>query len=669
MVTAYTIPPATMSSNERCNPKSYTSISINLHCSNSYKIVKESEKLKETVATTHAMLNGKGGQVKLLFTFETEASQILTNVLQREAKNSFSRKIEQRLVSTAGTLIASSNIQFKEHTDKIIVEVKGASARIINSYNLFLPTDTQVVLVNPQEPPERVRDAILGRRVVKHITKLGSHCKNFFKGKDCGVREGKVDQVKSLKSTSGKRTTLGDRIIGNKFRHYVSAFANLNGGTIYYGVNDGGVVEGELVPNDKSVRDIRAKVEKTIKKMIWPRQIGQPTRGVHWEIFFEPVKDDDSNTIPSTFVIVVYIAPCLGGVFTEEPECYEMVEGKVTNTWKTIIRCDDENCEEEIPSAVQHITWSSAGAERRYIKTDELLMDLINNARWKLFAAKAKYLEDTFPEYVEIQLIVLSKRVISWCRRGYSRKAKRFLLKYYEVLSTNSNDTTIFEAIGLYLEIALQRVTGAIAMEVVTEALSKAECIPHGTIPASILILVASSSIEPGYKVAYTTGNEQQQNQVFQKKLCEKALEHLQKAQNSSVVKTDLKRKAHINLAQQHLGCSLSGNSVSNDLKDVNLDRANISITAVQQSITSQNAIALYREIQFNNVLSIMNYRYSQVDKDLSTEYLKEALSNCRKAKQGAEDCSFHEMTEWSKTCEGRLTEELVCAHCRKSRY
>ena len=61
-----------------------------------------------------------------------------------------------------------------------------------------------------------------------------------------------------------------------------------------------------------------------------------------------------------------------------------------------------------------------------------------------------------------------------------------------------------------------------------------------------------------------------------------------------------------------------------------------------------------------------MNYRYSQVINDLSTEYLKEAMGYCRKAKQVAEDCKFQEMIEWSRAREGLLTEELVRVHCRK---
>ena len=52
--------------------------------------------------------------------------------------------------------------------------------------------------------------------------------------------------------------------------------------------------------------------------MIWPYAVGQPYRTKHWQIFFEPVLDEKSNPIPSTFVIVFFIPRCCGGVFTEE---------------------------------------------------------------------------------------------------------------------------------------------------------------------------------------------------------------------------------------------------------------------------------------------------------------------------------------------------------------
>ena len=89
---------------------------------------------------------------------------------------------------------------------------------------------------------------------------------------------------------------------------------------------------------DSVTSHITTKVKNTVTKLIWPSLIAPPKRGVQWEIFFEPVIGCNSETIPSTFVIVIYIAPCLGGVFTEEPEHYEIIEGVVKNTWETVLR-------------------------------------------------------------------------------------------------------------------------------------------------------------------------------------------------------------------------------------------------------------------------------------------------------------------------------------------
>lgn len=61
--------------------------------------------------------------------------------------------------------------------------------------------------------------------------------------------------------------------------------------------------------------------------MLWPNN--DPQKGHNWEIFFEPVVDSNRKPVPSTFVIVVTVAQCAGGVFTETPESYEVVNGKV----------------------------------------------------------------------------------------------------------------------------------------------------------------------------------------------------------------------------------------------------------------------------------------------------------------------------------------------------
>ena len=101
--------------------------------------------------------------------------------------------------------------------------------------------------------------------------------------------------------------------------------------------------------------------------MIWPAQIGQPKRREHWDVFFEAVVDKDNKPIPSIFVIVIFIAACAGGVFTEEPECHEMVkkQGKKMSfiTWKKRMLLPGQPCcREELRRSIQRIKWSSSKA-------------------------------------------------------------------------------------------------------------------------------------------------------------------------------------------------------------------------------------------------------------------------------------------------------------------
>jgi predicted HTH transcriptional regulator len=308
------------------------------------------QKLNEIIAAICAMLNSNGGKVILYNEFKCKKVKRLSSLVVRI--------LEQSMISIIGLNQTVSNINFKEDKESIVISVKKADSLITTNYNLYLPSQSQVVQVFPWEPLEKVKDDIINREVVQEPVQFGSHCTTFAKGTNSSFQDNKSVQLKHLKAVASKRTTLADRMTGkgNKFSCYVSAFANYNGGHIYYGIRDDGVVEGELISNENDQSEIRKKVEKVINKMTWPEQIGQPTRAEHWEIFFESVKDENSKPIPSTFVIVIYIAACLGGVFTEEPECYEMVEGKVEKisfvTWKKrVLQLDDV----DIHAAVQRM--------------------------------------------------------------------------------------------------------------------------------------------------------------------------------------------------------------------------------------------------------------------------------------------------------------------------
>ena len=78
--------------------------------------------------------------------------------------------------------------------------------------------------------------------------------------------------------------------------------------------------------------------------MVWPNNA--PQRGKHWDIFFEPVMDSSNQQIPSTFVVVVTVIQCAGGVFTEKPESFRVVSGKLEEVpfeiWKKHISSEGD---------------------------------------------------------------------------------------------------------------------------------------------------------------------------------------------------------------------------------------------------------------------------------------------------------------------------------------
>lgn len=291
---------------------------------------KYKEKLvKEVTTKICARLNSNGGKITLHI-------DTLDNQMPDESfpnTRLLTRIFEQAMISIIGVCLAVEKIHVQVSKDKesIEIQVDKADRLVTKNYNLYLPSESQVLQVTPKETFKEVVHSIIDRKIntTERVT-CNSHCKVFNKGNYCGMNESNTQQFKCLKATQSKNTTLADRMMRkeNKFRWYVSAFGNHNGGHVYYGIRDNGVVEGELVQCGEKSK-ITKKVADTISKMFCPKRTGPPKQGEDWEIFFEQVVDENSHPIPSTFVIVIYIAPCLGGVFTDKPECYEMVNENV----------------------------------------------------------------------------------------------------------------------------------------------------------------------------------------------------------------------------------------------------------------------------------------------------------------------------------------------------
>ena len=377
--------------------------------------------------------------------------------------------------------------------------------------------------------------------------------------------------------------------------------------------------------------------------------------------------DEDSKPIPSTFVIVVYIAPCLGGVFTKEPECYEMVKGKIRKmsfiTWMKRISPRPTNLHyvDLVSCRFKRVTWSSTGIRNVVVYADNLLVQRVNNGQ--SIAPVSTNLQERFPNHkVAVKLLVLSKRVMTSYRSNCFNMAKN-LLEEYICLLTETTEFEFFDAIRVYLQTAIYRAKGDVTAlrEILPGALAKAEMIEPGIISAAIYLLV--SMVETLFETEDVGKLQVEKPAIFSIR----ALEHLQRVTNSPEVKADMEQKSHITSALFFLGCDITGKLTKKYIDNEYLEKANSSITAVQKSTDKGKLMNSYRTIQFNIVNSVLHYRYSQVQLDEKVLLLQKAFDFSKSAESIATKFKFEEMLEWARACMALCTEGLVRTHFKPS--
>ena len=631
---------------------------VQVQLSKSQKHAKE-KTLEEILAYICAFLNTDGGAVVLCFNEDERKPDPSNEYTFKQKRLQFVRTIEQSLISSIGSQMVLSNIDFKPIQDCIVCLVKKCDSFITINYNLYLPSETQA---NSVSTLERIEDTILNRKHVPQPVVISSHHKLFVKNENCCLTESKMVQLKHLKAGPSKRTTLADRMTGkgNKFTCYVSAFANHCGGHIYYGITDEGIVKGELIPKEKDKEEITKRVEKAINKMIWPKQ---PEQGVHWDIHFVPVENENANPISSAFVVVIYIASCLGGVFIEEPESYEMVEGVAKKmpfvAWRNRMLgvgeslTDQPSSVEVVPCQVSRIQWSSDDLKEICISVNDDLMRLINNGKWKELERIAKKMQQQYPG-PEVKLTVLSKIVIANSRQSCFKKARDNLSDFYEILRT-IDDTPFFNALASYLEIVLKR--NQMSFEgiggLLVDALAKAEMIETGFLTAAIHLIVATVS-----------SFQDQESEIIQDKHSKTAIEHLQGIEKENSVTQDLEQKAYVTLAFSNLKCVLSKNGLilEKECTEKNFNEAKCALTALDKSAL-QNPPSRYREVQVKMAKSVLYLRQVQFEHDVTVKknFLEAALNCASDAKELAEKLAFKEMVWWSKALTRECTVELLC--------
>ena len=239
------------------------------------------------------------------------------------------------------TLFTAASIRLRKTVPSVLKTSLARWARTV-----FKTTGT-VFLMRTSQPMNNIyifsnRALMFGFPPVTPI-EPGSHHRHFTKGELVLFSEPKTTQFKMLKAEPEKKITFADRLVGkgNKFSHYVSAFANFAGGHMYCGIKDDGEVEGEFI-DEKEKKKVKVRIHNAIEKMLWPKTSEPADRNEdkRWDVHFVPVRDSETdNVVPSLYVVVVFIAQCRGGVFTEGAECYEIVDNQVqkvdfVGSWK-----------------------------------------------------------------------------------------------------------------------------------------------------------------------------------------------------------------------------------------------------------------------------------------------------------------------------------------------
>ena len=543
-------------------------------------------KLADIVFTICALFNTYGGG-------KFSIKYVDDSILPEEIDEVF-RMIEQRLVDIIGSCTYQTKVIIqRSEVNRLDFFVSHTESLCTVDYKLYLPTQTQVIPISPWETPEKVK-AILARKVNQQLPPL-AEIEDFVFDRRVSFTEGDSIQFKKLKAENSKRVSFADRVTNksNKLERYLSAFANKDGGRLYYGITNDGTVEGEYI-EEKSQQEIVGKVTKTISSMKWCG--GTLQRGTHWNIQFVPVKDENMVDVPSLYVVVISIAALGGGLFTQEPESYHVVQGQIERmSFPVWMRKLFDGV--MVPSSVGRSPGSSKKIQRIWCKVLQQLMTHQNDGKYAAFKTCAELARQTYPNVIEVQLIILEQTSAQAHKRGELKKADQKFKEFQDKLQ-REDSANIFKLRAIYANSAISRAKGDYkdSYEIAQEGLQLVETASAGILTAWFYNHVA---------MVETIQLQQTKDSGKKGQLANSALEHYTKAlehtQASSIegefptIIADLQQRIHTCRVITTVGDFASGanfkQATPSDIKAAKTDLTNYKRLVKVHSVTSYRKI------------------------------------------------------------------------------
>ncbi|XP_046372103.1 schlafen family member 8-like isoform X2 [Haliotis rufescens] len=196
--------------------------------------------------------------------------------------------------------------------------VKAAEHLCTIDYHCRLPTDTATHEVSYRSALK----ILTNTGEVGYLKTLPPIPRSFQwkKTEDTLKQEGKQIQFKML--TSGRDSHA--KSMPDKIRYYctkyISAFANHQGGHIYFGIEDtSAAVLGEAMTEEEQDKTVE-KINNKMKSVIWGDEGFVAERGRHWDITFHNILGCSARE--RRVVVVISVCRFPGGVFTSCPESY-----------------------------------------------------------------------------------------------------------------------------------------------------------------------------------------------------------------------------------------------------------------------------------------------------------------------------------------------------------
>ena len=618
-------------------------------------------KNEEYVRTVCAFANSEGG--KIVLCAEENESYSDKDV------DDITRKLEQKTCDAYGFLtavktVSQEKVSGDEEPSELIFNVEAwptSRQPCTVNYNLYFAMKSQVKQVESSQTVKSVVEYMLEKKQKsKGDFAFGSHHRCFALGEVVPLRESNDTQFKCLKDEKSKKCNIVTRMGSNKLTSYISAFANGDGGHIYYGINDQRVVVGQVVENQEAITH---GVEKIIKKMlICPKVFGKVEKGRHWQIFFEPVLGVDDKT---KFVIVIAVAPSPQPVFAEEPESYHVVDGRVVRLnymeWEKRSReqlISDRSPIVDIPQHMRRGSWSSKKAELMHLEKVHELTQLRNQGD-KAFLTRITELRLRRDPTGNMEIILQHQEAAYYFRKSDFQEAERRLVENERHIG-KCPDVKIYEFRRLYWLSVVKRSKGELedSDKHSTDAMKLVDFTPPMLMEAWLLVSKAKK-LEIEIATRYDPREPQSCDSLIKQCIDEyyKAFGKADVAQDSKFGIVNLKQRVYISLARIFLGSFYNQGKITRTPGCNRAKAEKMFQTVLGWRNNEGHSMTLFCKCEYLLARCEQNIRnWKRLEKQ---EFFKMACKNSSKALRKAEKNNFKSICCYAKEQHAYLGIEL----------